>query len=89
PSMDDDDLRRGKPTNHKVYGEATAILAGDALLTNSFQVIINASEIKDEVKVKLLSELVKAAGAEGMIKGQVADMQGEQQHEHLTLQQLE
>ncbi|MDW8517075.1 polyprenyl synthetase family protein [Priestia flexa] len=89
PSMDDDDLRRGKPTNHRVYGEATAILAGDALLTNSFQVIINDLEIKDEVKVKLLSELVKAAGAEGMIKGQVADMQGEQQHEHLTLQQLE
>ncbi len=79
PSMDDDDLRRGKPTNHKVYGEATAILAGDALLTNSFQLISEAAhpEITSHMKLQLITELVKASGTEGMISGQVADMEGE------------
>jgi geranylgeranyl diphosphate synthase type II len=87
PSMDNDDLRRGKPTNHKVFGEAIAILAGDALLTHSFQVIAQHPSISDAVKVRLIAELAKAAGPEGMVAGQVADMQGE--GKQLTLEQLE
>jgi geranylgeranyl diphosphate synthase type II len=89
PSMDNDDLRRGKPTNHKVFGEASAILAGDALLTYSFQVISSASSqnIPSEVKIQLISELAKASGAEGMVGGQVADMDGE--GKDLSLDELE
>ncbi|OQP05743.1 farnesyl-diphosphate synthase [Geobacillus sp. 46C-IIa] len=79
PSMDNDDLRRGKPTNHKVFGEAIAILAGDGLLTYAFQLI---AEIDDErvplaVRLQLIAELAKAAGPEGMVAGQAADMEGE------------
>lgn len=79
PSMDNDDLRRGKPTNHKVFGEAIAILAGDALLTYSFEVIANIpSEFaSSETKLQLVIEMAKAAGTEGMVGGQVADMEGE------------
>lgn len=79
PSMDDDDLRRGKPTNHKVFGEAMAILAGDALLTYSFQIIseTNPAMVDADKKLKLIQELSKAAGAEGMVGGQVADMEAE------------
>ncbi|WP_391559366.1 polyprenyl synthetase family protein [Robertmurraya sp.] len=89
PSMDNDDLRRGKPTNHKVFGEAYAILAGDALLTYSFQVISSASseQIPAEVKIQLITELAKASGAEGMVGGQVADMDGE--GKDLSLDELE
>lgn len=89
PSMDDDDLRRGKPTNHKVFGEAIAILAGDALLTYSFQIISETPTqfITDTVKIKLIQELAKAAGPEGMVGGQVADMEGEEKR--LTLEELE
>ncbi len=89
PSMDDDDLRRGKPTNHKVYGEATAILAGDALLTLSFKMIGNIRpEYADaNVKLALINRLAEAAGAEGMVGGQVADMEGE--GKKLTIQELE
>ncbi|WP_453995111.1 polyprenyl synthetase family protein [Bacillus nitroreducens] len=89
PSMDDDDLRRGKPTNHKVFGEAIAILAGDGLLTYSFQVITEfmGDTITPEKKLKLVTELAKAAGAEGMVGGQVADMEGE--GAALTLDELE
>ncbi|MDR4888871.1 polyprenyl synthetase family protein [Fredinandcohnia sp. QZ13] len=79
PSMDDDDLRRGKPTNHKVFGEAIAILAGDALLTYSFQIISETmkDQISPEKKLLLITELAKASGPEGMVGGQVADMKGE------------
>jgi geranylgeranyl diphosphate synthase, type II len=87
PSMDDDDMRRGKPTNHKVYGEAIAILAGDALLTQSFELIGNLPFASTEVKVKLMTGLSKASGAEGMVGGQVADMEGERRD--LTLEELE
>jgi geranylgeranyl diphosphate synthase, type II len=89
PSMDDDDLRRGKPTNHKVYGEATAILAGDALLTLAFKMIGSISpDIADAtVKLALINTLSEAAGAEGMVGGQVADMEGE--GVELTIKQLE
>lgn len=89
PSMDDDDLRRGKPTNHKVYGEATAILAGDGLLTLAFGVIANQEQARQNpaVALELVVELSKAAGAEGMVGGQVADMEGEMRN--LSLSELE
>lgn len=76
PAMDDDDYRRGKLTNHKVYGEATAILAGDALLTDSFQQIISA-DYSDAAKIKLLALLSHAAGSRGMVAGQMLDMESE------------
>jgi geranylgeranyl diphosphate synthase, type II len=89
PSMDDDDLRRGKPTNHKVFGEAMAILAGDGLLTYAFQVIAEMKDdrITPEVQIRLIEELAKAAGPEGMVAGQVADIEGEGRE--LSLAQLE
>jgi len=89
PSMDNDDLRRGKPTNHKVFGEAMAILAGDGLLTYAFQVIAEADDarISPMTKIRLIEELAKAAGPEGMVAGQVADIEGE--GKQLSLEQLE
>jgi geranylgeranyl diphosphate synthase, type II len=89
PSMDDDDLRRGKPTNHKVFGEAIAVLAGDALLTYSFEVVgsIPNEDASANTKLNLIIEMAKAAGTEGMVGGQVADMEGE--GKALTLEELE
>lgn len=89
PCMDDDDLRRGKPTNHKVFGEAMAVLAGDGLLTYAFQVIMayEQKEVSAEKKVRLVLELAKAAGPEGMVGGQVADMEAE--GKQLTIDELE
>ncbi len=86
PAMDDDDLRRGKPTNHIVFGEATAILAGDALLTQSFEVIADAN-LSSEQKVEIIKLLSHSAGPAGMVGGQMADLNGEKQE--LTLDQLE
>ena len=73
PAMDNDDLRRGRPTVHKAFDEATAILAGDALLTKAFEMIAD-SQYSDSEKVKLVSILSKCAGHEGMIKGQDLDI---------------
>jgi len=91
PAMDDDDLRRGKLTNHKVFGEAAAILAGDALLTRAFSLIAESyladPEVKPETALKLIAELGKRAGAAGMVGGQMADIEGE--GKRLDLQQLE
>ncbi|WP_429875831.1 polyprenyl synthetase family protein [Fictibacillus sp. NRS-1165] len=87
PCMDDDDYRRGKPTNHKAFGEAIAILAGDALLTFSFQVIAGSHVYSPEQKVSLLSILSEASGAEGMVAGQAVDMESENQE--LTLEELQ
>ncbi|MEC1523051.1 polyprenyl synthetase family protein [Neobacillus niacini] len=89
PSMDNDDLRRGKPTNHKVFGESIAILAGDALLTYSFQVIGQTPNefASSETKLQLIMEMAQAAGSEGMVGGQVADMEGE--GKTLTVEELE
>jgi geranylgeranyl pyrophosphate synthase len=76
PAMDDDDLRRGRPTCHKAFNEATAILAGDALLTLAFEVL--ASKIADtRLAAELMTQLARAAGAAGMIAGQMADLQAE------------
>ncbi len=76
PCMDDDDLRRGKPTNHKVYGEAIALLAGDGLLNEAFEVLIKLS-IDDRASLKASYEISKAIGGFGMIGGQIADILGE------------
>ncbi|WP_424766157.1 polyprenyl synthetase family protein [Paenibacillus sp. sgz302251] len=81
PAMDNDDFRRGKPTNHKVFGEAMAILAGDALLTHAFHLIpqaVRKSGISAEVALAIVEDLAKLAGAPGMVGGQAADMLGEQ-----------
>ena len=78
PAMDDDDYRRGRLTNHKKYGEAMAILAGDSLFLDPFGLIAMA-DLPSQVKVALISELSLAAGSFGMVAGQVLDMQGEGQ----------
>lgn len=74
PAMDDDDYRRGKPTNHKVYGAGMATLAGDALLTMAFEVLLRQSGISDAVKLSVLREVSEAAGAKGMVGGQAMDL---------------
>ncbi|MEY4616759.1 MAG: hypothetical protein RJB66_1719 [Pseudomonadota bacterium] len=74
PSMDNDSLRRGKPTNHVVFGEATALLAGDALLTEAFAIIGKYYLDTPEIGVKLVQTLALAAGAEGMVGGQAMDL---------------
>ena len=85
PAMDDDDLRRGRPTNHKVFGEAMAILAGDAMLTMAFDTI--ARLVPAQTSVTMLRELAHATGPQGMIGGQVLDMAAENQP--LSLEQLQ
>lgn len=78
PCMDNDDFRRGKPTNHKVFGEATAVLAGDALLTFAPQLILQKSKnLSPETKLRLVEEYCIAAGAYGLIAGQVVDIESE------------
>lgn len=77
PAMDDDDVRRGKPTNHKVFGEATAILAGDALLTDAFSVLSQDETLDVNTRLRLISELAQAAGGVGMVAGQALDMEAE------------
>lgn len=81
PAMDDDDFRRGKPTNHKVYGEALAILAGDALLTHAFYCVslaAKSSRVRAETALAIVEDLSILAGAAGMVGGQAADILGEQ-----------
>jgi geranylgeranyl diphosphate synthase type II len=74
PAMDNDDFRRGRPTNHKVYGEAMAILAGDALLTDAFALAIQ-SPAPPEVLIEIVRELSFSAGSPGMVGGQVIDVE--------------
>lgn len=74
PAMDDDDLRRGIPTNHKVYGEAMAILAGDGLLTEAFTMVLGTKGIPSERLAQAAWELSQAAGPRGMVGGQAQDM---------------
>ena len=73
PCMDDDDLRRGKPTNHKVYGETLAVLAGDALQPEAFRLILTAPELPADRRAACALILAEAAGADGMVAGQVID----------------
>ena len=78
PAMDDDDLRRGIPTNHKVYGDAVAILAGDGLLTDAFNVLVNDKNLDVETRLKLVRLLSAAAGSCGMVEGQLLDIEAEE-----------
>lgn len=77
PSMDDDDLRRGRPTSHKVFGEGIAVLTGDALLTEAFAILATAPETPRYQVRHLLQELTYAAGSRALIAGQVADLEAE------------
>ena len=77
PAMDNDDYRRGKLTNHKVFGDGIAVLAGDALLTLAFEVIADSPNVDTEKKLKVIKEMSHAAGAEGMVGGQVIDLESE------------
>ena len=78
PAMDDDDLRRGKPTNHMVFGEGQAILAGDGLLTEAFRVIVADGALSAERRVEAVAVLAEAAGWRGMVGGQSLDLLGEE-----------
>lgn len=77
PSMDDDDYRRGKLTNHMVYGEGIATLAGDALLTLAFSVMLRQKDVPAASLLRVVDEISRAAGAEGMVGGQVLDLRAE------------
>ena len=94
PAMDDDDLRRGKPTCHIQFDEATAILAGDALQTFAFELLANAKNPNTQTKLQLIQELIYASGRHGMVTGQMIDLANvgkeidikelEQMHQHKT-----
>ena len=77
PAMDDDDLRRGRPTVHKAFDEATAILAGDALLTLAFGIVAGADDIAPEARLSVIAALSREAGAAGMVGGQALDLAAE------------
>ena len=77
PCMDNDDYRRGRPTNHKVYGEANAVLAGDALISLAVSTVIKNLKASNEVKIKIIEEITDAAGVKGIIAGQVVDIASE------------
>ncbi len=80
PAMDDDDFRRGRPTNHKVYGEANAILAGDALLTEAFRLLADPEAnrgVDPGVTLRVIETVARCAGSHGMVGGQVVDMESE------------
>lgn len=89
PCMDNDDFRRGKPSNHKVFGEATAVLAGDALISWAAQVILRNSPLAAEVKLQILDYFFTAAGARGVIAGQVVDIESEGSPETHTGEKLD
>lgn len=80
PCMDDDDMRRGKPSCHKQYGEACAVLAGDALSIRAFQIIADDEKLSADIKVKLISKLAFSSGAQGMIGGQIIDIENEERN---------
>lgn len=88
PCMDNDDLRRGKPTNHKVFGEATAVLAGDALISFGAQLIIDKTpdNVSKEVVLDIVNDYLKTAGALGIVAGQIADIEAE--NKQITLENL-
>lgn len=88
PCMDDDDLRRGQPTVHKMWDEATAILAGDALQTLAFEMITRPEVGNGDVRADLAQSLAKASGAQGMVLGQALDMAAETADTPLTLAQI-
>ena len=87
PAMDDDDLRRGKPSCHKAYGEALAILVGDALQAQAFQLLADAPQLTPEQKLAMVAALANAAGAAGMVGGQCVDINATDSD--MSLSQLE
>lgn len=90
PCMDNDDLRRGKPSNHKVFGEAMAVLSGDALISLGAQIIIEKTprEIKRETVLNVVNCYLKAAGAFGIVAGQCADIEAEKNEKAISAQHL-
>jgi geranylgeranyl diphosphate synthase type II len=92
PAMDDDDMRRGRPTSHKVFGEATAILAGDALLTEAFTLLtepLTDFEVAPAIQLRITNIIAKAAGSAGMVGGQIVDMESEGAERGIDLPTLE
>ena len=87
PAMDDDEYRRGKLTCHKAFDEATAILAGDALLTYSFEILSNIEELSAEKRLQIIQLYSKSAGTYGMVGGQYIDLDSE--HKQISLTELE
>ncbi len=89
PCMDDDDIRRGRPTVHNAWDEATAVLAGDALQTMGFELVLNDQAGSPDVRAELAKTLAKASGAHGMVLGQALDIAAETAETPLTLEQIE
>lgn len=89
PCMDDDDMRRGQPTVHRKWGEATAVLAGDALQTLAFELVTRPDAGPAEVRATLALTLAQASGAEGMVLGQALDMAAESSDTPLTLEEIQ
>jgi len=89
PSMDDDDMRRGKASSHIKFGEANAILAGDALHDLAFELITSDEDMSDSAKVKAVNILAKASGSSGMVLGQHLDIESEKLASNITLEQIE
>ena len=89
PCMDDDDMRRGRPTVHNAWDEATAVLAGDALQTMGFELVLNDQAGSPDVRAELAKTLAKASGAHGMVLGQALDIAAETAEKPLTLEQIE
>jgi len=90
PALDNDDLRRGRPTNHLAFGEATALLAGDALLSQSFEVLAEVEAENNGANVELIVAFAQAIGEAGMVGGQIEDVLLEQRHkETMSLEQLQ
>jgi len=87
PAMDNDDYRRGKLTNHKAYDEGTAILAGDALLTLAFSVILRQQDVPAERLLRIVDEISRLAGAEGMVGGQMLDLEAE--NRRISMEELQ
>ena len=88
PCMDNDDLRRGKPTNHKVFGEAIAVLAGDALLNEAMKILVDYSLEEGRSALKATKIIADAAGSDGMIGGQIVDIINEDKEE-ISLEELD
>lgn len=88
PCMDNDDLRRGQPTNHRIFGQAIALLAGDALQTLAFELMTRKTSVSDSIQINVIRTLAEAAGMQGMVLGQTADMEAEQNRE-ASLEDLE
>jgi geranylgeranyl diphosphate synthase, type II len=88
PAMDDDDLRRGRPTNHKVYGEDVAILAGDGLYAEAFRLVLTEQRGEPDAVLRAVGELAGATGVDGMVGGQYVDVVGAEDLDHPGLRRL-